>query len=175
MTAFKEVKQMIDISTLSAHYEVRRMTDADADDLLRFCQENTMYYEYCSAEPSKAQVMSDLHITPPGVQPSDKYYLGFFRDGQLVAVMDLIDGYPDPETAFIGFFMMNAALQGKQIGSAIVQDVFRSLKKSEKTAVRLAIAEENPQANHFWKKNGFCVIGKVPMDGWNALVAEKKL
>ncbi len=33
----------------------------------------------------------------------DKYYIGYFENGCLIAVMDLIDGYPNAGTAFIGF------------------------------------------------------------------------
>ena len=58
---------MIDISMLSNQYSIRRLNDSDADDILEFCQKNTMYYQYCGAETSKDQVLNDLHITPPGV------------------------------------------------------------------------------------------------------------
>lgn len=166
---------MIDISMLSNQYSVRRLDDSDADAILDFCRKNTMYYQYCGAEASKEQVLNDLHITPPGVDISDKYFAGFFNGEEMVAVLDLIDGYPEPDIGYIGFFMMNAALQGKQIGSGIVQDVCAFLKQIGKTAVRLGIARDNPQANHFWKKNGFIVIREVPREGWTVLVAEKKL
>ena len=164
---------MIDISKLSVQYDIRRLNDSDADELLDFCKENELYYKYCGAEASKEQILNDMHITPPGVTISDKYYVGFFQNEELVAVMDLIDGYPGPDICYIGFFMMNASFQGKNIGTGIIQDVFAYLKQLKKTSVRLAIAEDNPQANHFWEKNGFIVIDKVPMDGWTALVAEK--
>lgn len=166
---------MIDISMLSNQYRVRRLDDADADGILAFCQKNTLYYQYCGAETSKEQVLNDLHITPPGVDIADKYYVGFFKGEEMVAVLDLIDGYPEPNNGYIGFFIMNAALQGKQIGSAIIQDVCAYLKQLGKTEIRLGIAKDNPQANHFWKKNGFIVIEEVDCEGWTVLVAEKKL
>ena len=55
------------------------------------------------------------------------------------------------------------------------QDVCAYLKQTGKTAIRLGIAKDNPQANHFWKKNGFIVIKEVEREGWTVLVAEKKL
>lgn len=166
---------MLDIPLLSKEYRIRRLDDSDADDILNFCQKNTLYYQYCGAETSKEQVLNDLHITPPGVNIADKYYVGFFNDAEMVAVLDLIDGYPESDLAYIGFFMMNATLQGKQLGSAIIQDVCAYLKQIGKTAIRLGIAKDNPQANHFWKKNGFLVIKEVDLEGWTVLVAEKKL
>jgi len=98
---------MLDISRLSSRYEVRRLDERDAEDILRFCRQNTLYYEYCGAEPSMEQVLRDLHITPPGVDLWDKYYVGFFQNGEMIAVLDLIDGYPDRSTGYIGFFMVN--------------------------------------------------------------------
>ena len=166
---------MLDISMLSIHYDVRRLSDADADSILELCRENTQFYQYCEAEPTMEQVLRDLHITPPGVEFSDKYYIGFYQEDVLTAVMDLIDGYPEPDMAFIGFFMMRKELQGQQIGSAIIRETAAGLKTVGKTALRLAIDKGNPQSTHFWKKNGFLVIRELERDEWTVLVAEKKL
>lgn len=94
---------MVDISALSRSFEVRRLGDPDAESILDLCEGNTQYYQYCEARPSREQVLIDLHITPPGVDPAGKYSIGFYQDGVLTAVMDLVDGYPEPELAFIGF------------------------------------------------------------------------
>ena len=66
---------MMDLSALSKRYYIRRMDDSDADSILELCKGNAQYYLYCQAEPSKEQILSDLHITPPGIDPSDKYYI----------------------------------------------------------------------------------------------------
>ena len=166
---------MIEISKISSSYDIRRLGDTDSDSILEFCRKNTQYYEYCEAEPTKEQVLNDLHITPPGIALSDKYYIGFYRNETLIAVMDLIDGYPEPEVAYIGFFMMNKDVQGKGIGTEIIRETSAYLKTAGKTAVRLAIDKGNPQSTHFWKKNGFIVIKEVDRNGWTALVAEKQL
>ena len=166
---------MIDIHKLSKKYDVRKMDDSDVDSILNLCYGNTLFYKYCEANPTKEQILNDLHIAPPNTSLTDKYYVGFYDSNTLVAVMDLIDGYPNTETAFIGFFMMNAEYQGKQIGTAIVNDVAEYLKSIDKVSVRLAIDKDNPQSNHFWKKNGFIVIKEVDRDGWSVLLAEKTL
>ena len=166
---------MIDISSLSKEYKVRKLDDPDADSILALCEGNRLYYQYCGAEPSKEQVLNDLHITPPGIDLSDKYYIGFFQWDTLIAVMDLIDGYPEEDSAFIGFFMMREELQGKQIGSAIIRETAAALKEAGKRAIRLGIDKDNPQSTHFWAKNGFLVINQVERDGWTVLVAEKTL
>ena len=166
---------MIDTAKLSSKYTVRRLNENDAGEVLQLCMGNTQFYEYCEAKPERQQVLNDMRITPPGVDLSDKYYVGFYDDEDLAAVMDLIDGYPDADTAYIGFFMMNMAYQGRQVGTAIITEVLAYLRYAGKTAVRLAIDKGNPQSTHFWKKNGFIVIKEVDRNGWTALVAEKTL
>ena len=89
--------------------------------------------------------------------------------------MDLVDGYPNEDIAYIGFFMMNLKYQGKQIGTGIIGEVLDYLQITGKTAVRLAIDKGNPQSTHFWKKNGFEVIAEKDVNGWTKLVAERKL
>ena len=107
---------------------------------------------------------------------AQKYYVGFFAAGTLVAVMDLVDGYPDADTAFIGFFMMNKSLQGRGVGTALVSEVLAYLTVLGFAAVRLGIDKGNPQSTHFWLKNGFAVLDEKPQpDGGCYLVAEKVL
>ena len=166
---------MIDITGLSRNYDVRRLTESDIDAILQICQDNSQFYLYCQARPVREEICNDMHITPPGVDFSAKYYIGFFQEDELIAVMDLIDGYPEKEIAFIGFFMMKKEWQGQEIGTRIISDVAAYLKQIGKAALHLGIDKENPQSNHFWKKNGFSIIREVDRDGWKILYAERKL
>ena len=166
---------MIDISLLSSHYEVRKMQDSDAEAILALCQGNAQYYLYCNAQMTKEQILDDLHITPPGICLSDKYYIGFYQEKELIAVMDLIDGYPEKGIAWIGFFMMNATYQGRGVGTSIISEVSSYLKAIGMVSIRLGIDKGNPQSTHFWKKNGFEIIREVPRGEWTILVAERKL
>ena len=100
---------MYDLSKFSTQYRVRYMSVSDADALLAFCLQNDQYYRYCGKQPSRELILHDLHITPPDTPKEAKYYVGFYEGDILVAIMDLIDGYPDSDTAFIGFFDEPAA------------------------------------------------------------------
>ena len=166
---------MIDDRLLSRRYEVRRMGESDADAILELCRGNPQFYRYCGAEPSREQVLNDLTILPPGTDRTAKHYVGFYDKGALIAVMDLIDGYPEPGNAYIGFFMMDGRRQGRGIGSAIIAEAAAYLKDAGMRSIQLGIDKGNPQSTHFWKKNGFHVIRKVDRNGWTALVAERTL
>lgn len=42
-------------------------------------------------------------------------------------------------------------------------------------AVRLGIDKENPQSNHFWRKNGFTVLREAAQECGIVLLAERRL
>ncbi len=166
---------MIDIGKLSGTCDVRMMHDEDADEILDLCLGNPQFYHYSGARAEKEQILDDLHVTPPGIGTEDKYYVGFYREGELIAVMDLIDGYPEKDIAFIGFFMMKKSSQGQGIGTQIIEEVSAYLKRNGKKAIRLGIDKGNPQSFHFWKKNGFLVTREVERNGRVVLYAERRI
>lgn len=165
----------LEINNFSKKYSVRKLKLDDVKLVYEFCKANTQYYDYCQKEPSVELIENDLTITPPGIPAEQKYYVGFFQGNELVAVMDLIDGYPETEYVFIGFFMMNKNHQGTGIGSSILCDVFDYLRSQGYKKCQLGIDKENPQSNHFWKKNGFAVIREVAQEEGMILVAERTL
>ena len=156
-------------------YRIRRLTEADVPMLYAWMTRNDQYYKYCGAGTSPERVRQDLTLCPPGIPLAQKHYVGFFEGNTLIAVMDLIDGYPNADTAFIGFFMMNKELQGQGTGTAIIRDVLTYLAALGYTAVRLGIDKENPQSNHFWCKNEFTVLKEIPQEQGVILLAEHKL
>lgn len=164
-----------EVTKLSSKYRVRKLAEKDISMIYELCLKNRQYYEYCEKQPTEELIAQDLKITPPGIDSSGKYYVGFFEGETLVAVMDLIDGYPDETKAFIGFFMMNRDLQGRGVGSFIVREVMDFLKNKGFGAVQLGIDKDNPQSNYFWKKNGFSVIKECPQEEGVILLAERQI
>ena len=165
----------IDLSALSSRYAVRRLGPDDADLILALCAENPQFYAHSPAACTRDQVLRDLALTPPGIPPAQKHCVGFFDGSTLVAVMDLVDGYPDADTAFIGFFMVDAAWQGRGVGGAIVEEALASLRSLGYAAVRLAIDEGNPQSTAFWTKHGFAVLRRIPREEGAVLLAERRI
>ena len=60
-------------------------------------------------------------------------------------------------------------------GTMIVRDVLAALCALGYTAVRLGIDKENPQSNHFWRKNGFAVLREAAQERGIVLLAERRL
>ncbi|SFQ49630.1 hypothetical protein SAMN02910358_02466 [Lachnospiraceae bacterium XBB1006] len=96
---------------LSDKYEVRKLSESDIPDIFALCKENTLYYQYCPPFVTQDSIREDMNVLPPGKQMEDKHYIGFFDHNKLIAIMDLIERFPDEKTAFIGFFMTNVLIQ----------------------------------------------------------------
>lgn len=150
----------MNIQALSKEYKVSIIKESDVPTVYELCLGNPQYYEYCPPAVSKESIRADMQALPPGKTEKDKYNIGFWSGEKLVAVMDLILEYPDKKTAFIGFFMMNASMQGKEVGSGIIEDACRYLAK-EFSYVRLGYVKGNMQSEHFWIKNKFKPTGTV--------------
>lgn len=144
---------------LSHKYAVKTLTREDLGELLELCQGNPLYYSHCPPAVSLESLERDLTALPPGKGPEDKLYLGFYDGKGLAAALDLILDYPRKGTAFIGFFMVDAARQGRGTGSALVREVEAALKEADFERVRLGYVETNPQSKAFWEKNGYAPTG----------------
>ncbi len=167
---------MIKVEDLSDIYEVRRLGRADVPAVLALCRGNPLYYEYCPPRPSKEGILQDMSALPAGKGKEDKYYLGFFSGGNLAAVTDLILGYPKKDTVWIGFFMMDQALQGQGKGSRMIAEACSFFSEQGFERVELAYARGNEQSSHFWRKNQFLETGRqVSCDGFTAVVMGKWL
>lgn len=110
--------------------------------------------------PSLESLANDLVECPPGKEFSDKYFLGFWDKERIVAILDLIDGYPTAEIAYIGLFIVYSRLAGQGLGSKIIAELLSQLATHFKK-VRLGYVESNSQSSHFWSKVGFCPTDEV--------------
>lgn len=166
----------MDISLFSDDYDVRRMDKADVKDIYLLCSKNGLFYQYCPPFVTEQSILDDMKALPPNKEMSDKYYVGYYKGEELIAVMDLIMAYPDEKTAFIGFFMTAAQIQNNGIGSSIIDDLCRYLTHIGISSVRLGRVKGNPQAEHFWHKNNFTETGiTYNTDNYTVVVAQRVL
>ncbi len=166
----------LDSKAFSNHYEVRVIKADDVGQVYMLCRQNALFYQYCPPFVTEDSIRKDMHALPPKKTADDKYYVGYFDGKGLVAVMDLIMGFPDQDTAFIGFFMTDASIQGKGVGSGIIADLCAYLSGIGISFIRLGWVKGNPQAEHFWHKNGFAETGiTYNTDGYTVVVAQRRI
>lgn len=166
----------MNIQFLSNRHTIRDLLPKDAEMVCEVLKNNTIFYKYHPPMVTVESILEDLKALPPNKGYEDKHFIGFFCEGTLVAVMDLIEHYPSYGTALLGFFAMNPDLQGRGIGTEIISDSIAYLTQLGFQKVRLGIDKGNPQSEAFWLKNGFAFTGEAyESDGSAILVMERTL
>ena len=69
-----------------------------------FVLKSKLFYEFHQPFVTRESILDDRNALPPGKSKEDKAYIGLFDGDTLVAVMDLILGYPTEEIVWIGIF-----------------------------------------------------------------------
>lgn len=164
----------MNIEKLSSKYQVRRLEKCDAQTVLDLYESNPLYFEHCPPPPTIQSVEYDMCALPDGKSIADKHFVGFFDGNNLVAVLDLIEKYPDKQTVFIGLFLVAAAYQGRGVGSKIVSSCFKQLAAEGYTHVRLGYVKTNPQAKSFWQKLGLVPTGiECEQENYTVVVTDR--
>ena len=149
-----------DPSILSTQYSVKTITEDDIQDVYNLCKENRRYYRYLHERPSKKNLTEVITKLPDGTGMEDKHFVGFYdEDGKLIALLDLITGYKEADDAFIGWFIVDAKIQGQGIGSQIFADIRAALAGLGYDKLRLGCVEGNEEGEKFWLSMGFSFNG----------------
>ena len=99
--------------------------------------------------------INDINSVSPNFDISQKTYISLWQDGSVVAVLDLLKGYPAQEDIWIGLLLIHGDLHGKKIGSRIITAVLNAAKIVGYRAAQLGVIENNVKALAFWQKQGF--------------------
>lgn len=165
----------IDVHLFSSKYSVRTLDFDDVSSVFELCKKNRDYYDFCPPFVSEQSIFNDMRGLPPGKTLEDKYYVGYFEGGGLLAVLDFIRSFPKEDTAFLGFFMLDKARHNQGLGTEIISELCDYLRKIGCRAIRLGWIEGNRKAAHFWHKNGFIETGVKAREGTQTIVVAEKI
>lgn len=163
------------IELFSEKYMVQELSDKNVDEIYELCSNNNLYYEYCPPFVTRQGILDDMRGFPPGKTVEDKYYVGFYQQEKLIAVMDFIDGFPQKEIAYIGFFMTDASIQNRGLGTEIIEFLCKHLVDLSYKSIRLAWVKGNPQSEHFWLKNYFRPIKETKSNVSNEVILAERI
>lgn len=145
---------------------LRPLAEADLPRLQALIAADPGFSERTNGRPPSADAADDaaelLSAAPPGVAAHRKTVLGAFdTDDNLVAVIDLIRGWPQPDTALIGLLQVHADKKGAGIGRTVHALLLDRLPSwPEITQLRAAIVETNAaHAEPFWSAMGYARAG----------------
>lgn len=96
-----------------------------------------------------------LTALPPNCDAAQKYVFILMNAEQRIGVADLIKGYPDPETAFLGLLLLREDSQQKGLGRTFYEMIEKLVVEDlGLRQIRLGVVDSNPVAP-FWQKMGF--------------------
>jgi GNAT superfamily N-acetyltransferase len=112
--------------------------------------------------PGPSDALSLLMVRPESVPESHKVVVGAFEGAELVAVVDLLRGYPEPSCVFLGLLLVQGPRQGSGLGSAVMAAVERyAAQWPEARRFRLAVVDTNAAVLGFWRRMGFEATGET--------------
>ena len=143
---------------------LRPIAPDDVDALQELIESDPGYTERITGYPPGSSDAQSLLMMRPEHLPEDaKLVLGAFQDDRLVAVADLLRGYPNDHTAFIGLLEVHWNHQGLGLGKATYDEVQRYVETTwtEVRTLRLAVVDTNAHiATGFWRRQGFEPTGE---------------
>ncbi len=99
---------------------------------------------------------------PPGKTAADKYVLGLREHDVLIAVLDLVRGYPKPEVAYVGLLQVAVRARGQGMGRCLHEHaVALATAWPEVERLRLSVVDANlSHASRFWEGLGYTPTGE---------------
>lgn len=131
------------------------ISETDLDRIYEICLSNPDYYRHMNEELSKEKLKKLMLALPPEADLKHKRNIGFILDEILIGYLEMVESYPDEKTALIGFFVLDASLQGKGTGSLIINNIANELKEKGFKSIILSCASTNRASLSFWEKNDF--------------------
>ena len=150
----------LSIEALSSEFEAREVSGSAVTDVQLLARSNRRYWREIGEKPTMPHLTAIIEDVPEGAEA--KHFVGFYNeDNELVAIMDLILGYPEHASALIRWFMVAAEWQRQGIGSQLFADVRAALSAQGYTHLELSAPAKADEVIAFWEGQGFEQVGEA--------------
>lgn len=160
------------LARLLPRWTIRPVTEGELEAVYEMYQRNQEYFALEDTVPTLQGIREDLTAVPPRVELSDKHYLAFWRDGQVEAVLDLVEGYPRSRTLLIGLLLVDQEKRRQGLGREIIKALLQAAGQGGMDTIRLGCLQNNSVGHAFWKAVGFYdvregnTLGEKPYPVW---------
>lgn len=145
-----------------ADVEVVRLDATDLSRLPRLCAACTDFFELVEGLPGgEATAAEILGPLPPELAVGTRHVFGLAKAGELVGVVDLLQGYPSPQEWYIGLLLLLPEYRRRGLGARFCTEILSWIRLRGGVAVRLIVQHQNPLARVFWEQMGFSVEREV--------------
>ncbi|KRN89810.1 GNAT family N-acetyltransferase [Ligilactobacillus ceti] len=146
-------------------YQVRVLTDADQEQIFNLQKQHPNYHAtFQKATLTAEMVLADLTTLPPGCQMQQKFYLGIFKEEKLVAILDLVLGYPENQAVWLGLLMLDESELNHGLGTKIIQKVCQTLKREGYQSLGTAVAVDQVAALNFFMQQEFVLVAEQTIE-----------
>lgn len=147
-------------------HDIRRATDADVPAIQALFELDPAYFEIKNgAPPRPTEARRLMGLLPPGPSLDHKHLLVI--DDARTGVLDIVDGYPDATTWFLGAIFLAPAARGRGLGERLLDALARTTRQAGGTALRLVVSVQNPRARRLYDRCGFRLISRLTQTSWN--------
>ena len=146
--------------------DVRR---ADAAGLQAVFETDPAYFETMELAPLRPDEGAEALVERPGGVPLERKHV-WIVDG--VAVLDVLEGYPDRTTWYLGLIFLAPDARGAGLGTELIEALCAHVVASGGTALRLAVVVGNPKARRLYDRLGFKYVDRRVRTGWNGVACE---
>ena len=146
--------------------DVRR---ADAATLQAMFETDPAYFETIEAAPLRPDEGMHVLVERPQVLPPERKHAWIIAG---VAVLDVLEGYPDATTWYLGLIFLTPAARGAGLGTQLIEGLCAHVVESGGTALRLAVMLVNPDARRLYDRLGFQYVDRRVRTSWNGAVCE---
>lgn len=136
---------------------ITSLTLADQDRLEALCQECRDFFELVQGQFAHAETAEEIlgPLPPTMHECCSKSVLGLECAGELVGVVELMEGYPKPYEWYVGLLLLKPKLRREGTGTAIWRQLRAMMEDRKARVVRLVVEKQNEPARLFWEQQGF--------------------
>ena len=120
------------------------------------------------APPRPDEARELVASRPPGVPPERKLvWITWSPDATTPdGVIDLVDGYPDPRTWYLGLIFLAPGARGTGLGAALLRALAEYARARGGGALRLAVTTANTGARRLYDRLGFGYVARRSRTLW---------
>jgi ribosomal protein S18 acetylase RimI-like enzyme len=133
-----------------------RMIAADLPRLSLLCRSCADFYELIEGQsPSDETAAEILGPLDSKYTRGTKHVWGVEKEGRLIAVAELLEGYPASHGWYIGLLLVIPAHRRQGVGAQLCAALLRWMGQRGASIVRLVVQQQNAGARAFWERQGF--------------------
>lgn len=144
-------------------YEIKTIDESNCERILDVLTSNQAYFRLFGEEAvSTLTCKKMIDALPPHFDARNKLLVGFWKDAQPIALLDVLTAYPTDGSVWIGLLLIHARMHGQAIGRTIHNALAKAAQMRGYSSIQLGVMAENKKALAFWQKLGYRIFRNTP-------------